>query len=43
MGFYPTDDIVRVVIDKTAKFFSMSGATGTVGIDISTELYLEPC
>ena len=39
----PTDDLFRVIIDKIAWVFNISGAVRTVGLDISAEAYIEPC
>ena len=41
----PTDDLSRVVVDKTVWLFNISSATRALELelDISAEAYLEPC
>ena len=39
----PTDHLFRVVVDKIAWVFNISGATWAVELHIPAEAYVEPC
>ena len=41
--FRPTNELFRLVVDKIAWTFNVSGATRAVDFDISAQAYLEPC